>query len=1660
MDSAYPSIAKERSSAPVRSDPTDALASYARKWPDLASALAGDQDIGDGSTYRGMLHLYLDQFLKGQSVAADLASITAAMRSILDHESAEQFKLALTADARTATDERFASGHVQSFWGVTPIINLGTMRSADRRLDIFAESFCYQPYHTTSAFDVVLVKQYEWALKNDVIAYSWLTFVWAMLRYDVFHTYYDRGILLPVGGYGSPNYGINIEEMRLMHLAGKRLYCLAYGADNRTRARTKASGDYNFCMHCTTPGRYCICDDEQAEKMFAVIDQYTTANLASGLSIDYVPNSYELHYLVVDTDAIAPSDLSMDTAKPLLVLHAPNHPHFKGSHYLIDAVRELRAEGVPIELKLVGGVPQTQVEAEMRAADVVADQFIGGFYGQTAIEAMALGRPVMCYIQDTSRAAAPDELPIINCRPDSLKDALRRLVADRDALPALGQMSRRYVERYHSLPALTHRLRKLYDDTAGFPETVKLADAPPPSMTWFELERQNASDSLAMHSARNDMRNGLASLVAASLVQARLAWSEATTERDISARSAAAEAIAKEAQRAALIQEANSLRQAEAAKAEAAQLSTALAATEAALAASEMEKADISARAAPVAAMLRQIQASKAWQISAPIRDLHKLLRGATHKSIPRTGEAPSELATSAQDFLKQFRRARKRPLRVLHIGNAENNAYVNASIQRKWGIDADVLAMDDYSAMASPEWQDVNFRQIIADSDRPDWRSIDRNGFRRPAWFAQGPVDACVRYLLAKTGKLPSASGLRRWLNFERWLLTRRSLASDCVRWLIRSRTNRNVGQNGVSASAILLQYWGSLQLKWSERMKLVPPIARAMERNGKRAFRMGRMAEGQTPTRLTVGDDAGLHIETLSQGRHPYLRILLKRYDVVQCYGEHATLPFAAQHRDYFVYDQDSASGRFAFSQPDKLMFEASRLVATAVFFTGPESLAASAELGFDPERAIALPCAVDSEKLLRFARQVRAPRPGRVVRFVTSAPHGWAENKSTHTNGNDRLLHALAIVRATGRTCRLATIAWGQDVEASKALSRQLGVADMIEWKLAMPTPLLWGEYVKSDAVIDHFGAGNFRGAALDAMLLGRRVISQIDAVHSEQFFGALPPTYFCKTPEDIARAMIRVIDDPADLAMDGAKNQTWAAHYQSSERVLALQVNAYRRLGGLNVPPKAPKQGLLHKLAAGPLRPIRPMAAPLYRFVRKLPSRTVRLFRIIGGGPRAWKNNAKAIKVCLRRHAYAVWLALFTWGGKAAMRMAIPLGRMLTRRRMRTGKTRTLWGITPILTLPLLARCDRMLGLHSDSLVYTTYYTSKNFDINLSKSLAKYSNDGYAHVAFTYWVMASALLRFDVFNFFYDRGVLLPPNGRMWIAPEELKALKAAGKRIYTYAYGADVRTRETTLALGQYNFCVDCPSPRKFCLCDEGEAKRNIDGIRAHANAMIAMADMIHYVPGCRNFHYWPLDLDKIPYVGSKWRGGRPLQILHAPNHMHFKGSRHLVAAVDRLRAEGVAVELKTISGVSNVEVLKAMAETDIVAEQFIGGAFGYTAAEAWAMGKPVLTYVRDPSVTPSWEDFPALSANPDALYDTIKRLAAGEFDLPAMGLTSRRYAEAYYSLEAVAINLGKLYLETGSFEPKTAGIIKANLETMRAKLATRLARPLIASGDS
>lgn len=127
---------------------------------------------------------------------------------------------------------------------------------------------------------------------------------------------------------------------------------------------------------------------------------------------------------------------------------------------------------------------------------------------------------------------------------------------------------------------------------------------------------------------------------------------------------------------------------------------------------------------------------------------------------------APAEEAP-ALAWVEAYRRRHGRAPRVLHIGNIANNAYNNAKILNRAGFDCDVICYDYYHIMGCPEWEDADFSGDFGDHFRPRWWQVNLNGFRRPGWFAQGPMSLCIEYLLARRqGQAARARKLWRILN------------------------------------------------------------------------------------------------------------------------------------------------------------------------------------------------------------------------------------------------------------------------------------------------------------------------------------------------------------------------------------------------------------------------------------------------------------------------------------------------------------------------------------------------------------------------------------------------------------------------------------------------------------------------------------------------------------------------------------------------------------------------------------------------------------------------------------------------------------------------------------------------------------------------------
>ena len=395
---------------------------------------------------------------------------------------------------------------------------------------------------------------------------------------------------------------------------------------------------------------------------------------------------------------------------------------------------------------------------------------------------------------------------------------------------------------------------------------------------------------------------------------------------------------------------------------------------------------------------------------------------------------------------------------------------------------------------------------------------------------------------------------------------------------------------------------------------------------------------------------------------------------------------------------------------------------------------------------------------------------------------------------------------------------------------------------------------------------------------------------------------------------------------------------------------------------------------------------------------------------------------------RRYLRRLFLA--TWNASMLVFVScglLPLWLLQSIKLPRRHSSRSIWAGTPILTLPVLAQGERMLGVDSSTLVYETYFLSDTFDYNFSRWFAT----PIVRLTFPYAIFLWACWKFQRFHFFCDTG-LLPRFGTRRFSLYELRAYHLTKKQVFFYTYGADVRTTLKTKALGKYNCCLECPEPGRACICDDESGDTNILAISRYATAVFSIGDLIEYTPGSRNdLFFWQLDLEA--EEGEKYRprypselSESPIRIVHAANHRHFKGTHYLIDAVDRLRTEGLQIELELVEGIPNREALELYRAADIVFDQCLIGFHGYVAIEAMALGKPLIAYIRKPEkYLLDDEKCPIINCKPDQIGLVLRELTESRKRLHELGIAGRRYVEEYFSVEAFSQRLRRAYDELG-----------------------------------
>ena len=361
-------------------------------------------------------------------------------------------------------------GKTRSIWASTPIINMANNAKAERFLDVNSKSLVYDTYYITDNFDYNLERLTSIFIIGRLVPLA--IYFWACLFVDRLHFYCDKGLLPSID-----KFSFDPLELYIYKVMKIQVFLWTYGADVRSRSITMEMGYPNCCSDCDNIGKYCICDEKKRVRNLSRLSKHSNA-IFSGMGdmFNFTPGSInDTFFWPIDLDSgkgkkYIPVYPKNDGMKPLRIVHACNHRIFKGTNYLIQAIEELQAEGVNVKLILVERIPNERALEIYRSADVIFDQCLMGNYGYFAIEAMALGKPVLCFIRDPEKYLLyPGECPIINVHVESLKKDIRELVENRDSLEDIGRRSREYVEKYFSLEAFAQRLRRAYDELGVLP---------------------------------------------------------------------------------------------------------------------------------------------------------------------------------------------------------------------------------------------------------------------------------------------------------------------------------------------------------------------------------------------------------------------------------------------------------------------------------------------------------------------------------------------------------------------------------------------------------------------------------------------------------------------------------------------------------------------------------------------------------------------------------------------------------------------------------------------------------------------------------------------------------------------------------------------------------------------------------------------------------------------------------------------------------------------------------------------------------------------------------------------------------------------------------------------------------------------------------------
>jgi hypothetical protein len=346
--------------------------------------------------------------------------------------------------------------------GPEPIINNVYHAQALKLYGYSVETYATELYYITSDFDITFWPHNRLA-RAFAVKILHVPFIYAIFKFKILYIYFNGGSL-----FGS--LLLWRFEPYFYMLAGIRTVVMPYGSDIQVMDKTqnlyfKHSVFVDYPRHhlrrniikakiklWTECADHIICGCDWVDFLY-----HWDTLLVSHFAIDVSRIK-----LVIDKQEHAKnSQLPQCRNNLFKVFHAPNHKAIKGTNALIEAIEALKKEGYKIELVLAQKKPNIEILESISQSDLVVDQLVIGWYAMFAIEAMAMGKPVICnmrpdllFLYKSAGLIGLNDPPLIHADVLSITSVLRQCLTGQIDIAHYAAASQSYVEKTHSLEAI------------------------------------------------------------------------------------------------------------------------------------------------------------------------------------------------------------------------------------------------------------------------------------------------------------------------------------------------------------------------------------------------------------------------------------------------------------------------------------------------------------------------------------------------------------------------------------------------------------------------------------------------------------------------------------------------------------------------------------------------------------------------------------------------------------------------------------------------------------------------------------------------------------------------------------------------------------------------------------------------------------------------------------------------------------------------------------------------------------------------------------------------------------------------------------------------------------------------------------------------------